>query len=356
MDFDKIMSMLKRETEVKLVRFISDKGPNSCKACLEHHGKIFKHDDPNKPLLPIHPNCRCRYEELTADKVTELQQNVQTAQAELIKLGNPIAESATRLLAEIENEFRNIAVSSTVAGTLHVISYADKINKVQKELENKIAPAMTTEKIKATLAALQITLAAMQKINQTAEVVQSAMQNTGVTGFIRELISWRNLEHELTNALKNLHYNRLALREQQLHVLPKSPEEAEKQGFVKAPLEQNLYHRHKGQIGNEKFYHPETGQEVVFNEKGDVVTDIENIGTKNYGTDPVSVEHLFKDVLTYYLLSNSPNDKTPFIDRTAGPEVGNSVRDFIEKVQMEIEKNISGIRKVLNDFYKLKIF
>ena len=92
------------------------------------------------------------------------------------------------------------------------------------------------------------------------------------------------------------------------------------------------------------------------NEKGDVVTDVENIGTKNYGTDPVSVEHLFKDVLTYYLLSNSPNDKTPFIDRTAGPEVGNSVRDFIEKVQTEIEKNISGIRKVLNDFYKLKIF
>ena len=25
-------------------------------------------------------------------------------------------------------------------------------------------------------------------------------------------------------------------------------------------------------FGNEKFYHPKTGQEVVFNEKGDVVT------------------------------------------------------------------------------------
>ena len=212
MDFEKIISRLKSETEVKLVRFISDKGPNSCAACLEHHGKIFKQDDPNKPLLPIHPNCRCKYEELTADKVTELQQNVQTAQAELIKLGKPIAESATRLLAEIENEIRNSAVSNTLSGTLQILSYADKINRVQKELENKIAPVMTTEKIKATLAALQITLAAMKKINQTAEIVQSTMQNTGVTGFIRELISWRNLEHELTNALKNLHYNRLALQ------------------------------------------------------------------------------------------------------------------------------------------------
>jgi hypothetical protein len=39
----------------------------------------------------------------------------------------------------------------------------------------------------------------------------------------------------------------------------------------------------------------------------------------------------------------------------AGPEVGNQVRNFIEKWQEEFEKNISGMRKVLNDFYKLKI-
>jgi len=46
---------------------------------------IFAEDDKNKPEIPIHPNCRCKYEELTTDKVAELQQNVQTAQAELIK-------------------------------------------------------------------------------------------------------------------------------------------------------------------------------------------------------------------------------------------------------------------------------
>ena len=83
--------------------------------------------------------------------------------------------------------------------------------------------------------------------------------------------------------------------------------------------------------------------------------DVENVGTKNYGTEPVSFEHYFKDVLTYQLLSDSPDDKTPFIDRVAGPEVRNQVRNFIEKWQEEFEKNISGMRKVLNDFYKLKI-
>ena len=62
MDFDEIMQMLKGKTEPQLVRFVSDKGPNSCKACLEHHGKIFRADAADKPQLPIHPNCRCKYE------------------------------------------------------------------------------------------------------------------------------------------------------------------------------------------------------------------------------------------------------------------------------------------------------
>ena len=68
MELDKIMQMLKGKTEPKLIRFISDKGPNSCKACLEHHGKIFRANAPDKPKLPIHPNCQCKFEEIdTAD-------------------------------------------------------------------------------------------------------------------------------------------------------------------------------------------------------------------------------------------------------------------------------------------------
>ena len=64
MELDEIMQMLKGKTEPQLVRFVSDKGPNSCKACLEHHGKIFRADAADKPQLPIHPNCRCKYEEV----------------------------------------------------------------------------------------------------------------------------------------------------------------------------------------------------------------------------------------------------------------------------------------------------
>lgn len=66
MDLDKIMQMLKGKTEIKFVKFISDKGPNSCKECLKYHEKIFRADDPDKPELPIHPNCRCKFIEVKA--------------------------------------------------------------------------------------------------------------------------------------------------------------------------------------------------------------------------------------------------------------------------------------------------
>ena len=73
MEFDQIIKMLKGKTEIKLVKFISDKGPNSCEDCLKHHGKIFCIDDSNKPELPIHPNCRCKYEPIdTSNKNTAM--------------------------------------------------------------------------------------------------------------------------------------------------------------------------------------------------------------------------------------------------------------------------------------------
>ena len=69
MEIEQIMQMLKGKTEAEFVRFVSDKGPNSCKFCRAHHGKIFRMDDPEKPQLPIHPNCRCKYEEINESEV-----------------------------------------------------------------------------------------------------------------------------------------------------------------------------------------------------------------------------------------------------------------------------------------------
>ena len=98
MEFDQIMQMLNGKTEIKLVKFISDKGPNSCEACLKYHGEIFRLDDSNKPELPIHPHCRCKYELLTPNEVASYQGEVQKIKTQLINYGNRIAAQATQLL------------------------------------------------------------------------------------------------------------------------------------------------------------------------------------------------------------------------------------------------------------------
>ena len=120
------------------------------------------------------------------------------------------------------------------------------------------------------------------------------------------------------SALKKLHYFRLKEFDQRLENLPKSPEEAIKRGFTKAAPNENWYHRGKGQIDNEKYYHKITGQEVVFDKNGKIVTDHENIGTKNYGTNPKSWEHVKFDVIPYYIWGNSPEDTTPLFRRIFG--------------------------------------
>ena len=61
MDLEKIVQKLTKKT--KFVKFISEKGVNSCNICRSYHGKIFAKDDPQKPKLPLHPNCRCKFVE-----------------------------------------------------------------------------------------------------------------------------------------------------------------------------------------------------------------------------------------------------------------------------------------------------
>ena len=54
-----------------------------------------------------------------------------------------------------------------------------------------------------------------------------------------------------------------------------------------------VYHRHKGQIGNVKYYTLSTKQEVIFDKNGKQITTPENIGTLNYGPDPWQPAHGF---------------------------------------------------------------
>ena len=104
MELDQIMQMLKGKTEIKLVKFISDKGPNSCEDCLKHHGKIFCIDDPNKPELPIHPNCRCKYEPIdTSNKNTAMLAECQQIVNNVALNSNVTANDAMKIATQLIN-------------------------------------------------------------------------------------------------------------------------------------------------------------------------------------------------------------------------------------------------------------
>ena len=134
--------------------------------------------------------------------------------------------------------------------------------------------------------------------------------------------------------------------------LPQSPEEAIRRGFVRAPDSQNLYHRNKGQKDNVKYHSPETGQEVIFNGQGKIVTDVENIGTYNYFpvSESISINnilHVVADVLPYYKWGNDEKDTTSFGNRLWGPENGPffDLCLMILKIIDEFEKNNFQLEK-----------
>lgn len=65
-DGKSVIDQMKRRAGISTARvmYIAEMGAKTCKKCQEYHGKIFLETDPQKPIIPIHPNCRCRYKKL----------------------------------------------------------------------------------------------------------------------------------------------------------------------------------------------------------------------------------------------------------------------------------------------------
>ena len=61
MDITAIIGKIDETSRKNLVKFVSDNGRHTCRACSENDGRIFDIDDPQIPQLPIHPHCRCKY-------------------------------------------------------------------------------------------------------------------------------------------------------------------------------------------------------------------------------------------------------------------------------------------------------
>ena len=323
MNIEELVEYINRITPSRLVRFVSEQSENSCRDCLKHHNQIFEENDKDRPKLPIHPNCRCKYEYLTNGEVTGLQNELREIQIQLIDYGNQFANKINQLSAEYARAIKNhtnLYTIITVKSAFSVAWQTLKLIEKGKAVKEDLTAAADNSKLTSIVTALLLSYWAMKNIEQINKSLQEKMKQTGLDYALSEIISWQSPMQKVENLLKEWHYNRLLLPEQQLVNLPQSPEEAIKRGFIRAPDHQNLYHRNKGQIMNVKYYHPQTGQEVVFDYQGKVVTDPANIGTFNYGTNPVSVSHFWQDVLPYYLWGNSPFDQTHWEDRIFGPE------------------------------------
>lgn len=338
MNIEELVQYINRITPAHLVRFVSEKGENSCDDCLKYHNQIFEENDKNRPELPIHPNCRCKYEYLTSSEVTELQNELLKIHNQLISYGNQLANKINQLLEEYEREIKNYTQIHTISTIKSAFSAAwQMMQLIEKGKDIKKALTTTADNAKLTTIVTGILAGywAMKNIEKVNKSLQEKMQQTGNRTVLPEIISLLSPMQSVETLLKEWHYNRLLLPEQQLENLPRTPEEAIKRGFVKASENQNLYHRNKGQLDNVKYYNNETKQEVIFNSKGEIVTDIENIGTYNYFSPEglPGILHIFVDVIPYYRWGNGEKDTTRVGSRILGPEQGKPIDDFIIMIE-----------------------
>ena len=95
--------------------YISDKGKNSCFKCTKNHGKRFRETDLSKPALPIHPNCRCKYEKLNNQTARKVIMRSATVRADDSPgLGGIRVSNINDMLDKLEKEYASGTISELI--------------------------------------------------------------------------------------------------------------------------------------------------------------------------------------------------------------------------------------------------
>ena len=296
MDLDKISDMITRESRPKLLRFEAEQDSRGCKLCRSYAYRIFREGDPEIPALPLHPHCRCELVPVSDDELRIIRETLREMEEEAARGAEKVSQSIQACLEEFKKIPRRIweGAKTSAAG---IADFALERTVSALYFHAKIAARLifTEEELKRTLDDFWLTPVPKEECLKLKENLQQI-----------RVIS------------KELHYSRLDDPWQDPDVLPKSPEEALKSGFVRAKDRENRYHINKGEVDNVKYIHKGLGLEIIFNKDGKRVTTPENIGTLNYGPEPMSPAHWFFDVLPYWLWKNSPEDSTPLWYRMKG--------------------------------------
>ena len=64
MDLEKTQVELNRASLPQYIKFVAENNSKTCIDCQRWDGKIFDKADFNRPVLPLHPNCRCKYQDI----------------------------------------------------------------------------------------------------------------------------------------------------------------------------------------------------------------------------------------------------------------------------------------------------
>jgi hypothetical protein len=113
MDLNELTQKLSDALLPKYWYFVAEKDGDCCEKCRRFDGKVFSDEDPAKPELPIHPNCRCSWRKATIKE-----------SAQAMEILTPKAPSfAGKNLADVVQQIKNI--------------YDLKIPKPPRETNNK---------------------------------------------------------------------------------------------------------------------------------------------------------------------------------------------------------------------------
>ena len=223
-------------------KYVSDADASksgACTKCLEYANRIFKwpEEADKMPKLPLHPNCKCHYEDIYAPQENRtFQAKMNTILTQYINTKIQMQQGVmafTEKAADVIIQMMK-ASSFTTLQTLRS-TFRTEINRFTRETNYQI------EILKETLYAVDFFLG----------FIAHGTPITGLQQNISSLRKWAKNIKEIYDDIKNIHYERLNLVIQQIKYLPKNPKEARsldahKEGWRRASDNENWYHRNNG--------------------------------------------------------------------------------------------------------------
>ena len=100
MDFEKIKQSLDRISLPQYVKFIAENNGKTCDKCRQYHGKVFEKNDSKRPVLPIHPNCRCEYQDIPISQQSAVLQEERQSIASMLTVKHHLSHEQADDLAK----------------------------------------------------------------------------------------------------------------------------------------------------------------------------------------------------------------------------------------------------------------